>query len=556
MALCHNFELPIVAEPAHVPDWLRARYCGFRLEMPQVHNQAGDAAKYGGYLPRMVALFHRQGIDERGIVRSALARELTNLFATRANFAQTYFTTDNLRGVYRQRADLIAAAQLENGAATLTAFAPRTGGGGRIRLGIFAQHFSPQTETYFTLAHFDSIDRSRFDITLYAITATGHALEQHCIERADRFVVLPENDLPAQVKRIRDDDLDILLIGTNMTAVTNPAALLGAHRLARIQIASVSSPVTTGSRHMDVMLSARWNEPAADAADHYTERLWLMPGSINYCAFQYDTGPATVSFPRSILGIRDDAMLFFSGANYFKIIPELPLTWARILAAVPGSMLLLMPFNSNWSRHYQTLPFLERFKRQLRDWKVDPDRLRVVNPVPTRADVYRVLAAADVYLDAYPFAGACSMLDPIIAGVPSIVRSGPVGRSNHGAALMRWSDSTNSCAIRPRTSAQRSRWRGSAKRERVRATLHAHKDEPPYSIRRDSRQEARARQPARGVPERYRAREAAGTANLRLELQRFADAVVGQFRVEHPHRPRTCTRCSMSAACGRKPGGL
>jgi FkbM family methyltransferase len=51
--------------------------------------------------------------------------------------------------------------------------------------------------------------------------------------------------------------------------------------------------------------------------------------------------------------------------------------------------------------------------------------------------VHRILALADVYLDAYPFAGACSMLDPIIVGVPPVVRSAVVGRSSHGASLMR-----------------------------------------------------------------------------------------------------------------------
>ena len=71
----------------------------------------------------------------------------------------------------------------------------------------------------------------------------------------------------------------------------------------------------------------------------------------------------------------------------------------------------------------------------------------------------------------------------------------------------------------------------SAKRERVRATLHAHKrtEPPPYF---DTPGFA-ARVGAALVSlheeylERYRAREAAGTANLRLELQRLADAVVG-----------------------------
>src|SRR5262249_33549168 len=51
-------------------------------------------------------------------------------------------------------------------------------------------------------------------------------------------------------------------------------------------------------------------------------------------------------------------------------------------------------------------------------------------------DVQNVVKRAHIYLDAFPFAGACSMLDPIAVGVPPVAWSGSVGRSIHGACLM------------------------------------------------------------------------------------------------------------------------
>ncbi len=533
MLLCHNFELPIPGDVANIPDWLRERYCAFLLDMPQVFSQVGDAAAYAAYLSKIVDLFHLKGINEHGIVDSTAARALTNLFASRANFVQAYFNTGNLRGIYQKRADLISAALNASGALTLTAFPPRTKSHGKIRLGIFAQHFSAQTETYFTLSHFDFIDRSRFDVTLYAMTATGHALEKHCIERVDRFKVLTGGDLQAQVRQIRADDLDILLIGTNMTAVTNPACLFGSHRLARIQIASVSSPVTTGLRHMDIMLSARWNEPEADAPEHYTEHLWLMPGSINYYAYQYDVEPASVNIGRPDLGISKETIVFFSGANFFKIIPELSLTWAKILAEVPDSVLLLMPFNPNWSNRYQAQPFVTRLTSQMQKLNVDPSRLRIVNPLPTRADVHKVLATADVYLDAYPFAGACSLLDPIIVGVPPIVRSGPVGRSNHGAALMQMvglnelicdsDDGYISSAIEIASNP--------VKRQQARTTLKSLQDTQPPLYFDTLGFSTKVGDALSSLHEqylgRYRVLEEASSATLRQELQGLADSVAG-----------------------------
>ncbi|MCC6303514.1 MAG: FkbM family methyltransferase [Gammaproteobacteria bacterium] len=437
MLLYRSHALPVPENLPALPEWLREPYVDFLLEKPAVFHREGEADEYTGYLTRLIETFHKIGITRLGIAEDPVARALTYLCASRTSYIQTYFNTRNLRPLFAMRGDIIAAPLIASGQKTLSALPPRAEPPARIRLGIFAEHLPAQTETYFTLSHFEHLDHARFHITLYVNKSYGEPFERQCSALADDFVVLPETNLSDKVDRIRADDLDILLISTNMAAVTNIAAMLGAYRLARIQVASVSTPVTTGARHMDVMLSAEWNEPEPDAADHYTEHLYLMPGSVNYYAFQYDRDPATLNITRASLGLRDEQIVFFSGLNYYKILPELSRAWARILAAVPDSVLILMPFNFNWDSHYQATPFFQRIHRQMSELSIDPNRLRIADPVPARADVHRIIALADLYLDGYPFAGACSMLDPIIVGVPAVTRRGPVGRSNHAASLSR-----------------------------------------------------------------------------------------------------------------------
>ena len=337
-----------------------------------------------------------------------------------------------------QRGDIIVRALQDEGHWLLTTFAPppQSGGLRKIRLGLLARHYSPQTDVYFLISHFEHLDRSRFDITLFALEQSGHALEKHCFAAADRVVLLPAKDLGAQVERIRAESLDVLLFGSNVSAVVNAEAALATHRLARIQVASVSSPVTTGIAQMDVMLSAEWNEPDR-AAGHYTEHLHCLPAGLGIYAFQYDRDPATINMSRDLIGLRARQLVFFSGANFYKIVPELVESWARILASVPDSVLLLMPFNPSWSAEYQTVPFMERIHSQMQRAGVDAARIKVLAPVPTRADLQRVVALADVYLDAFPFAGACSMLDPLQAGVPPVAWYGNTARSRHGMALLR-----------------------------------------------------------------------------------------------------------------------
>jgi FkbM family methyltransferase len=439
MLLARNFELPPGLNPEPLPDWLRTLYFMVLLESPQVFNRIGEAEAYVDFLERVTDLVHQRWVRTTEADSDPVTRQLVELYVARANLTQAYFSARNLAPLYRKRGEIIAAFLAARGIPTLHTLVPRIQADDRrkLKVGIFAHRFTPCTETYFTLSHFEYLDRERFDVTLYTLASGEHPLEQYCVSRADRMVVLHPTDLPSQIRTIRDDELDVLLISTNMTTHTITSMLLGSVRLAPIQVASVSSPVTTGGRHVDVLLSAQWNEPAADAQEHYTEHLEILPGSINYYAYNHDRDPVTIDVSRERLGIPAEALVFFSGANFFKILPELTESWARILAAVPNSLLLLMPFNPNWGSRYQRLPFLLRIQEQMRAHGVATDRVRVIDTVPTRADVHRVISLTDVYLDAYPFAGACSMLDSIVVGAPAVVRRGVVGRSNHGAALLR-----------------------------------------------------------------------------------------------------------------------
>lgn len=424
----YSHEVPLPANLSDVPGWLRADYAAILLEMPQFFNRPGEADEYLAQLMRSVGLMH-------DFVSRVKVEPIGGVFQRTANMMQAYFNVANLRGLYATRGEILTCALVAAKRPLLAALPPRPGRQ-KIRLGIYVRNFMPMTETYFMISHYEHLDRSRFDITLYTRHESGHPLEKRCFAAADRVVVLPEGDLPTLVDRIREADLDVLIIGTNATTTVNNAALLGAHRLARIQVASVSSPITTGMRQMDIMLSAQMNESAADAPAHYTEYLYRMPGSVNCYAYQYDEDPPTIAPTRAAMGIRDTQLVFMSGVNYYKILPELALAWARILAAVPDSVLILMPFSPTWNADYQVQPFIRRIQRQMRELGVSEDRLRFEMPVPNRADVHRILELADVYLDAFPFAGACSMLDPLYVGIPPVAWRGPTSRSSHGAAML------------------------------------------------------------------------------------------------------------------------
>ncbi len=436
MLLFQAHELPPLQDLRAAPDWLLPDYVRFAISMPQVFLAPGDADRYCRALTRTVEAVQRY-LDHQPEL--PLAARLYEVFVTELRVLQVYFNESNLRDLYRRRAQIVERWALRQGAQLAHVFAPRAAAraGRRLRVGILSNHFGPQTETYFMLAHFERFPRERCSLFLYALQDTPAVpLSQYARSLADATIDLPPDSVAGAAQRIRADDLDVLLIGTNITVGFGHLAVLAAFRLARVQVISASSPVTSGLTAADWYLSAEYNE-TGDSERHYTEQLYRMPGMLTRYAYHLDKDPRTVTLDRQDLGIPKNAVVFFSASNFFKVIPEMSATWARILGQVPGAWLLLMPFNRNWSSDYLSQPFIDRVLRQVKEAGGDPDRVRIIDALPSRADLHGVMSHADVYLDSYPFAGACSLLDPLLVGLPLVARTGSNFRSGVGAAMLR-----------------------------------------------------------------------------------------------------------------------
>jgi len=167
------------------------------------------------------------------------------------------------------------------------------------------------------------------------------ALGRHTAQTVDELVVLPASNALAAVQRIRADDLDFLLVGSNITVANTPLGMLASFRLTRVQAISASSPVTSVLTSADWYVNGEYNETAEGAATQYTEQVYRMPGMLTRYASQHDRDSRTIETGRAELGLPEGAFVFFSAANFFKIIPEVSASWARVLAGAPGAWLVL-----------------------------------------------------------------------------------------------------------------------------------------------------------------------------------------------------------------------
>ncbi len=426
------FEYAVDLHLNRVPPWLLKDYWIYLIEPVTVFWKPGDADAYCSHMQNLIEHLHKRFATRKP---SQIWQTVGPLFAEKANFISLYFSGRHLREIYAQRAD-IATCVLEDQDASIDYDFPVRASDRKIRVGVLMKAFLSLTETFASLPVFEHLDRDRFELILFALGSDNNPIERHCRSLADRFVVLPQ-ELPRQVQQVRAEDLDILFFGNNLTAVTNLPFVLGCFRLARKQVVHFCQPLTTGQPNIDGFLIGSLAVPERNAEELYSERLLPLDGSGICFNYTLKQETPTIRPARRDLNIGDEQVVFVSGANFFKILPELRRTWVDLLAALPSSVLVLYPFGPAWAPSYPKQPFIDDFGRLLDERDVVRSRVTILEPLPTQADIQQVVKLADIYLDGFPYSGATSLLDPLSHNVPPVVMEGNDLRSRQGAAMLR-----------------------------------------------------------------------------------------------------------------------
>jgi len=427
---CYPHQLPERwFEDAEVPEFLVDYFVNFMFETPSFFKELGEADQHYQYVKDWVNFLHLCITTETD---SPIWQQMAWIFTQRANFIPLYFNSHNLKEIYVKRAEIMEIALKQCGFQIDFNFPKRDQNRKKIRVGFLSNHFTPLTETFSTLPAFEYLDRG-FEVVLYANIVSGHSLEKYSESRVDRLVQLPE-DLNAKAQTIRQDDLDFLFICTNTTAVTNQITILALHKLARVQIATFNSPVTTGMKNIDYYLTGKLTE--FKNSEHYSENLLFLNGQ-GYCFNYGDFDPKpTQTFTRQLFDLKEEQTIFISAANFYKLTPELKETWVKVIAQVPNSILILMPFGQSWSNQYPKEALVKSLHLLFEKYTISIDRLKLFDPLPNRIEVREALKIADVYLDSYPYSGTTSLIEPLEIGLPSVVRKGNTLRNRMGAAML------------------------------------------------------------------------------------------------------------------------
>ena len=440
------YNLPFIPSINRIPGFFMGDFLHYMTNPALMFSENGEEVRYVSYMNKWVSYLHENIITSRN---SRFWKQVAEFFIANSDFGPLYFSDKNLVKLYTMRGDIIERYLLMNGHDTDHHFKAVAGREEKqIRVGILANHYMPHPETFAALPLYEHLDQN-FRVTLYSFSSSESETRDYCRSRAHEFRVLPRQ-LELQVKTIRDDNLDILFIASNITSKVNPICLLTAHRLARQQIAGVGSVTTTGLRNIDYYLTGKLTDTPENSAQYRETLVWLS-GPAHCFTFCDAAAYSEKTVTRRELGIEEDAIVYMSGANMFKILPELVTSWAKILENVPGSILMLYPYGPNWSENYPKRDFTNRIKGILRKYGVASSRLVILDPqpVPDHNQIKEYVKLGDVYLDSFPFSGTTSFMEPLGLGKPVITSQGKTFRTSMGAALLKSIDMYDLVASSP-----------------------------------------------------------------------------------------------------------
>jgi predicted O-linked N-acetylglucosamine transferase (SPINDLY family) len=262
-------------------------------------------------------------------------------------------------------------------------------------------------------------DRSAVHVSCYSAALRPDEVTDRLRASADAWMDIAKLDDAAAADLIRADRIDVLVDLGGHTAGNRLLVL--ARRPAPVQAIHFGYPNTTGMRAIDYRLTdAVADPPGSDR--FYVERLARLPG-VGWCWGP----PADAPEPGPPPCLANGFITFASLNNPAKVTDEVAVVWARVLARVPGSRLLLLTGQLAETR--------DRLARLFAGLGIDPGRLRLEPRGP--ADRYYALwASADVGLDPFPYNGGVTTPDALWMGVPVVSLAGESCRARQGLSVL------------------------------------------------------------------------------------------------------------------------
>ena len=292
-----------------------------------------------------------------------------------------------------------------------------------LRLGFLSPDLRAHSVAYFLEPLLAHLDRKQFEILLYHDHPRVDAMSERLRRYASQWRHLAGQSHDAVEALIRADAPDVLVDLAGHTGLNRLP--LFARRLAPVQVSYLGYPNTTGLRAMDYRLVDAVTDPVGDADAFHTEQL------VRFAPTAWSYSPPAEAPECAVPPSAAGAPVTFGCFNNFSKVNDTTLRiWARILAAVPGSRLLLKGHGLAEPAHAASLR--TRFARL----GLAPERVELLGRTPGLAAHLALYARMDVALDTFPYHGTTTTCEALWMGRPVVTLPGDRHASRVGASLL------------------------------------------------------------------------------------------------------------------------
>ncbi|MEE2761664.1 MAG: tetratricopeptide repeat protein [Pseudomonadota bacterium] len=293
----------------------------------------------------------------------------------------------------------------------------------RLRVGYVSPDFRTHSCAYFLEPLFANHDKGVVETFAYSGVERADETTGRLRALVDHWRSISGVGDDAAAEAVAADGIDILVDTAGHSRGGRPR--LFAARPAPVQINWLGYAATTGIKEMDYRIPDAIADPAGAADKLHSETLIRLEGGF-HCYRPPDNAPDVTPPPMA----ENVPVTFASFNNPTKINSNVIAVWAKLLAAVPSSRLLLK------GRGLEIEAVRTRLLGAFAAQGIDTARIETLAWVPRDEVPLRVYGRADIALDTFPYNGTTTTLEALWMGLPVVTLAGGRHSARVGASLL------------------------------------------------------------------------------------------------------------------------
>ncbi len=292
----------------------------------------------------------------------------------------------------------------------------------KIKIGYFTPDFYDHAGMMNMEGIFKYHDKNKFEICAFDYGLNNNDKTHHRIKTYfdDFFYVNSLSDIEiANLSKKNNIDIAIHRNGYSQNSRNN----IFSYQAAPSQLSFLGYPGTTALKFIDYIIADKVVIPERNIK-FFSENIIFMPNSYYPT---YNKRPiSSKSFYRSDYNIPDDAFVFCSFNNSYKISPIEFNIWIDILSETKNTYLILL-INQEEAK--------QNLINQVKKNNIDLNRIKFFDFIPNAEHLARH-QIVDLYLDTFNYNGHTSIVDALWSGIPVITKIGESFTARVGSSLL------------------------------------------------------------------------------------------------------------------------